>query len=103
MSPDVNPYTGYLGEAAYSTVGQPKTYSGRLTNAVWLLANVIQGNQTLLVDEIAPEARNNPVFCTYGPAPVPAFLIRRDGRVMKAQLWLDVNAMETAINNLLNP
>ncbi|MEE8419533.1 MAG: hypothetical protein V3S02_05415 [Dehalococcoidales bacterium] len=50
----------------------------------------------MLVDEI-----DNPVWCTYGPAPNIAYLIGTDGIIVTSQQWYDPGAMENAIQDYL--
>jgi hypothetical protein len=50
----------------------------------------------LLVDEI-----DNPVWCTYGPAPNIAYLIATDGRIIAKQSWYAPKLMEQTIINYL--
>lgn len=47
---------------------------------------------TVLVDEM-----DNPVGCTYGPAPNNAYLIGTDGTIMEKQGWYQPEQMEAAI------
>lgn len=54
-------------------------------------------NVPVLVDEI-----DNPLWCTYGPAPNIAYLIGTDGTVIAKQGWYDPAKMETAILAYLN-
>lgn len=77
-SPDPSPYSGQVWEAKYSTLRNPKTYSGRVANAR-LLQPSLKGKQLLVVDDLTPGALNNPVWCTYGTCPNCSFLIRQDG------------------------
>lgn len=101
QSPDVSPYSGQVWEdTTYSTKSQPMTYAERVANARDMLP-FIHGNQLLLVDDLTPGVKNNPLWCTYGPAPNSAYLIRQDGILEKVQNWVDVPAMEKAINNLI--
>ena len=46
----------------------------------------------VLVDEI-----DNPVWCTYGPAPNIAYLIGEDGKIVAKQGWFDGVQMELSI------
>jgi hypothetical protein len=46
----------------------------------------------VLIDEM-----DNPVCCTYGPAPNMAFLICTDGRILEQQHWYQPQQMEAAI------
>jgi hypothetical protein len=101
QSPDTSPYSGDVWELSWSTKLHAKTYSEREANAIDAEA-YITGNQLMLVDELTPLPRNNPVWCTYGPVPNGAYLIAQDGLIVAAQQWLDVNAMKTHIDNLLD-
>ncbi len=51
----------------------------------------------VLIDEI-----DNPVWCTYGPAPDIAYLIDRDGIIVEKQGWYQPDLMETVIDKYLN-
>ena len=100
QSPDVSPYSGRVNEHEYSSGrSQPRTYNERLANARDIVP-FISGNQLLLIDDLTPGDINNPLWCTYGPAPNSAYLVRQDGILELVQKWIDVPAMEQAINNL---
>jgi len=62
-----------------------------------------QGTQHMWVDELTPEPRNNPVWYSYGPAPVPGWLIGMDGYVHYDEDWLNVAALQSAIDTLVGP
>lgn len=98
--PDPSPYGGRVWEAQYSNVNQPVTFSERQMVALQL-EEYIEGNQLLLIDDMVPQALNDPIWCTYGPAPNSAYLIRQDGILDTVQTWLDVDDMRTAINHIL--
>jgi hypothetical protein len=100
QDPDPSPYRGTVCEAEYSSKGQPKTYAERVQNARDVLPS-IQGNQFQLVDDLTPGAHNNPVWCTYGPCPNCAFLIRQDGILDTVQTWVDATDLQSAIDALL--
>ena len=100
LPPDPSPYTGKSWEGPDSTIRQPRTYEERV-EAAKAIAPLLEGNQLLLVDDLGPEGTNNPVWCTYGPAPNAAFLIRQDGIVDTVQLWFLARGMEDAIDALL--
>jgi len=51
----------------------------------------------VLIDEI-----DNPVWCTYGPAPNIAYLIDRDGIIVEKQGWYQPDLMEIVIDKYLN-
>jgi hypothetical protein len=101
QSPDRSPYNGEVSErTGYSFHPQPRTYAERVALATEV-AGMLEGDQTLLVDEMDPEARNNPLWCSYGPAPNSGYLIGRDGTLEAVHSWLSVANMETAIDDLL--
>ena len=47
---------------------------------------------SVLVDEM-----DNPLWCTYGPAPNNAYLIGTDGTIIAKQGWYQPDEMESAI------
>jgi hypothetical protein len=100
LGPDPSPYGGEVRELVYSTIQQPCTYEERLQAAADLEA-MIEGDQILVVDELDPACHVNPIWCTYGPTANGAFLIRQDGIIDVAQVWLDPDAMREAIRELL--
>lgn len=97
--PDPSPYLGVPWDGPYSEKRQPHTYGERLQNAAFI-PSLLEGNQMLLIDELAPR-RDNPGWCTYGPCPNCAFLIGRDGIVRAAQTWFDGEAMKRSLDTLL--
>jgi hypothetical protein len=100
QDPDPSPYGGRVWEARYSTVPQPASFEERQAVALQL-EETIEGNQLLLIDDMVPQALNNPIWCTYGPAPNSAYLIRQDGILDTVQTWLDVDGMRDAIDRVL--
>ena len=50
----------------------------------------------VLVDEI-----DNPVWCTYGPAPNAGYLIGSGGKIITKQGWFDPVKMADAIESYL--
>lgn len=98
-SPDPSPYSGVVWEEGYSTLGQPKTYDGRVSNALDMVP-LLEGDQLLLVDDLTPGDLNNPAWCTYGPCPNCAFLIGQDGVIDTVQTWVD-SSIQSAIDALL--
>jgi hypothetical protein len=95
---DPSPYKGSVWELGYSEYSQPNTYGERLEVARQVTHD---GSQLLLVDDLAPQELNNPVWCTYGPAPNAAFLIAQDSTVHSAHLWFDPETMRASIEDLL--
>ena len=82
----------FYGQPLY----QPDHYEWRLDQAQKMKAALLSVDIPVLVDEM-----DNPVWCTYGPAPNNAYLIDTDGTVIEKQGWFDPGLMRTAINNLL--
>jgi len=99
-APDPSPYTGRPWESTFSTRPQTGTYNDRLELARETEA-LIDETQLMLVDDLTPGERNNPVWCTYGSCPNCAYLFRRDATVEAAQLWFDAEEMKAAIDGLL--
>ena len=83
----------------YSTKSQSYTYDERVAAAQDILP-LVEGNQVLLVDDLVPGERNNPVWCTYGTCPNCSYLIHRDGIIHTTQDWFDAGEMERAITDL---
>ena len=100
LDPDPSPYSGVVWEAQYTTKRQPMNYADRVAAARDMLP-FIEGEQLVLVDDLTPRASNNPVWCTYGPCPNCAYLIRQDGIIDSVQNWVDVLQMQTNIDRLL--
>jgi hypothetical protein len=100
QDPDPSPYSGVVWEAQYSSKRQPMTYAERVAAARDMLPFLV-GQQIVLVDDLTPGARNNPVWCTYGPCPNCAYLIRQDGAIDSVQNWVDVLQMQSNIDRLL--
>lgn len=99
-SPDISPYSGSVWEGTYSTKAQALNYEERV-DAARDMEQFVEGNQLILVDDLAPEQLNNPVWCTYGPCPNCAYLIGQDGVIDTTQTWFNADQMKTAIDNLL--
>ena len=102
-APDISPYNGSTWPMTYSDYGQPKTYDGRVQNAKAMEA-LLEGDPLVLVDDLTPGPRNNPVWCTYGTCPNCSFLIGQDGIIVET---LDntsnkLSTLETALQGLLN-
>ncbi len=101
LGPDPSPYGGRVWEAQFSTIRQPTSFEERLAVAVQL-EELIEGDQLILIDDMVPQALNNPLWCSYGPAPNSAYLIRQDGILDTVQTWLDVDEMRDAIDRVLH-
>ena len=70
---------------------EPQTYEERVELARSTVA--AEGiTVPVLVDEM-----DNPLWCTYGPAPDIAYLIGTDGKIVVKQGWYDPEQMESAI------
>ena len=98
-SPDPSPYSGEVWDNEYSRP-QPRTYAARAAVAGDVKALLV-GSQMVLVDDLAPRSRNNPLWCSYGPNPNSAYLVDRSGTLRVVQAWLDVPAMEAAIRQMV--
>ncbi len=72
-------------------LAQPATYEERVKLASRTIAEE-RITVPVLVDEM-----DNPVWCTYGPAPDIAYLIGTDGTVVEKQAWYQPQEMEAAI------
>lgn len=101
MSPDLSPYSASVSESSFSTKNQPVTYENRVAHAT-NMAGFLDNTQLQLIDEMYPLQRNNPMWCTYGPAPNSGYLISMTGKVILSQKWLYIPAMENTINELLS-
>jgi len=75
---------------------QPTTYQERLALASEMIQE-IGITMTVLIDEI-----DNPVWCTYGPAPNIAYLVDRDGIIVEKQGWYQPDLVETVIDKYLD-
>ncbi len=100
LDPDPSPYRGNVWEAFDYRRSQPTTYAERVALAAEVRA-LLEGDQLMLVDELTPEGRNNPLWCSYGPAPTLGYLIDRDGEIVKALAWNNVAEFQAAIQDLL--
>ena len=96
-----SPYTGqeWTTEASVDTEGclltQPTTCEKRVTQAAQM-AGQLGITAPILIDEM-----DNPLWCTYGPAPNIAYLIGTDGRIAAKQGWYEPELMKTAIEKYL--
>jgi len=81
----------YSRDEEGNPVYDPQTYEERLELAIKTIA--AEGiTVPVLVDEM-----DNPLWCTYGPAPNNAYLIGTDGMIVTKQGWYNPNEMESAI------
>jgi hypothetical protein len=55
----------------------------------------------MLVDDLTPESRDNPLWCSYGPAPNSGYLIDRTGGLRVVNRWTDLSEMEETIDAIL--
>ncbi|MGI9657916.1 MAG: hypothetical protein ACR2OD_03325 [Gaiellaceae bacterium] len=95
-----SPYNGEVWEVESSDFGQATAYAERVATAR-LLAKNIESGQLALIDDLDHDGLINPVWCTYGPAPNPAFLISQHGRVVASQQWADIDEMKLSVDRLL--
>ena len=106
LHPDPSPYSGAVWEFGYSKFRQARTFGERLDYAnnvstLGVFDEVLaDGLQTT-----APTASsssllkmNNPLWCSWGPAPNAAWIIGKDGSVVLAQTWFEVPSLPTRIS-----
>jgi len=91
--------TGRRAANTYDDAGnpiyEPQTYEERVELARKTVA--VEGiTVPVLVDEM-----DNPLWCTYGPAPNNAYLIGTDGRIVVKQGWYQPEEMRSAITAYL--
>lgn len=103
--PEPTPYKGWTdsslpndpgGGVAYGDVGQPYTWEGRAALARRVLST-IDNRPIMLIDDLDRDGLVNPVWCTYGTAPNPAFVIAQDGTIALAELWFRTDALYQAL------
>ncbi len=97
-----SPYSGreWPSSASTDTEGNPRTQPTTYQERLDLASEMIQEigiTMPVLIDEI-----DNPVWCTYGPAPDIAYLIDRDGIIVEKQGWYQPDLMETVIDKYLD-
>ncbi len=78
-------------DAAGSPLTQPETYDERLAHASQMVQE-LEISVPVLIDEM-----DNPVWCTYGPAPNIAYLIGTGGSIVEKEQWYQPQQMEAAI------
>ena len=87
--------TGRTGSYSLDEEGnpvyEPQTYEERLELAIKTIA-AEEITVPVLVDEM-----DNPLWCTYGPAPNNAYLIGTGGMIVTKQGWYNPNETESAI------
>ena len=98
--PDHNPYRGEVSGLT-GAPNQPRTYADRVALARQT-NTLLKGNQLMLVDDLMPLARTNPMWCTYGPGPNCGFLIDQSGKFVQVHDWLKMDFMRIAIDELLS-
>ncbi len=85
----------YTYDEEGNAIYEPQTYKERLELALKTVA--VEGiTVPVLVDEM-----DNPLWCTYGPAPNNAYLIGIDGKIFAKQGWYNPEKMELAIADYL--
>ena len=96
-----SPYSGkeWAGPASKDEEGcpltQPENYEERVAQASQM-AQELGITIPVLVDDM-----DNPLWCTYGPAPDIAYLIGTDGSIVEKQGWYQPREMEAAIIDYL--
>lgn len=85
----------YTYDEEGNPIYEPQTYEERLEMARKTM--VAEGiTVSVLVDEM-----DNPLWCTYGPAPNNAYLIGTDGKILAKQGWYNPQQMESAIREYI--
>lgn len=88
----------------YSNFSQPRNYSSRVEVSRHV-ADIfgLSKRFTILVDDLTPHnaTGNDPLWCTWGPAPNSAWLIGKNKKVVLAQTWFHIAAMDEAIAKLI--
>jgi len=74
---------------------QPTTYEERVAQATQMVQE-LGVTVLVLIDEM-----DNPVWCTYGPAPNIAYLIGTNGKIVEKESWYQPQEMEAAIETYL--
>jgi len=105
--PDNNPGP-YDGTKQSGSNRQPKTYSERVELATRTQAsNPLSDKVTLVVDDLSPYNTtmngSNPVWCRWGPAPNPGWVIQPNGTVVWNDFWFDAEAIDSMLESLLSP
>ena len=96
-----SPYSGreWTGSASTDKQGnpltQPETYEQRVSQAAKAIEELGM-SVPVLIDEM-----DNPVWCTYGPAPNIAYFIGTDGIILEKQGWYEPKRMETILAKYL--
>ena len=96
-----SPYSGDEWTSSASTdkegnpLTQPSTYPERVAQSTQMVQE-LGITIPVLIDEM-----DNPVWCTYGPAPNIAYLIGTDGRIVAKQSWYEPQLMQSAIEAYL--
>jgi hypothetical protein len=100
--PDPSPFYGRVWELEFSEIPQTRSYEERMA-AAGRMRPLIDERQLLLVDSFGgdDETAANPVWCTYGPSPNSAYLIRQDGIIEVAQEWAFTDSLEAAVLRFL--
>ena len=78
-------------DAEGCTLNQPANYEERTRQATQM-AEELEITIPVLTDEM-----DNPVWCTYGPAPNSAYFIGTDGRIIVKQGWYQPELMKMAV------
>ena len=102
--PDPSPYLGKPWMMPFSELPQPRTFNERLTNAKDVNHGMsrLHGNFSVLVDDLTPHnssAGNDPVWCSWGPAPNAGFFVLQNHTVALAQTWFSLHEMNASIAN----
>lgn len=90
-------------EHEYSNFRQPFEMKQRRSNAQRIGDTfALDSRVAVLVDDLQPHnttmGGDNPIWCTWGPAPNAAWLVRQDRTVVLAQTWFKYGEMKAAMD-----
>lgn len=104
---DPSPYSGADWEPSnYSRYRQPRTYDERVAEAKAMRRGKPLSEQVaVFVDDLRPHNTtmkgDNPVWCRWGPAPNPGWLISPNGTVALAQAWFNATDMDAVLASMI--
>ena len=119
LAPDPSPYLGAPWTFRYSKFRQARTFGERLQDArnvstegvfdVVLADDLADdppsaatagGPQSARTSHSLANGANNPVWCSWGPAPNAAWIVARNGSVLLAQTWFEKDELNATLQRL---
>merc|ERR1712039_279648 len=103
---DPSPYRASTWTFNYSLYRQPTTYDERVQEAKILRSTYpLDEKVTVVVDDLRPHNStmqgDNPVWCRWGPAPNPGWLMLPNGTVAFAQAWFNASDVDTVLQGII--